>query len=72
MNEYLTHKTRAGDRWDLLAMEYYGNAFATEFLLDANPGLAALAILPAGLALKVPLVDAADINPQQEGVVPWR
>jgi phage tail protein X len=72
MDEYLTHKTKDGDRWDLLAFEYYGNAFATELLLDANPGCATLTILPSGLALKVPLVDAVVVNPPQEGITPWR
>jgi len=70
--EYLTHKTKDGDRWDLLAYEYYGNAFAIGFLLDANPRCASLTQLPSGLALKVPLIDADTINPPQSGGVPWR
>jgi len=38
-SEYLTHNTKNGDRWDLLAFDYYGTAFATEILLEANPAL---------------------------------
>jgi len=72
MMEYLTHKTKDGDRWDLLAYEYYGNAFATEILLDANPEYANLTSLPFALSIKIPLVDNDAINPPQTGVVPWR
>jgi len=72
MMEYLTHNTKDGDRWDLLAYEYYGNAFAIGFLLEANPDCASLPLLPSGLALKVLLIDAEVINPQESVGVPWR
>jgi phage tail protein X len=69
---YLTHKTKDGDRWDLLAFEYYGNAFAIELLLETNLGLANMAILPSGLTLRVPLVNEDALNPEVAGVVAWR
>ena len=72
MTDYLTHRTKDGDRWDLLAQEYYGVAFAIEPLLEANPVHARLTILPAGLTLKVPLLRTQDVNPEPEGDVPWR
>ena len=72
MTEYLLHRTKEGDRWDLLAQEYYGNAFAIEPLLDANPLQASLNILPSGLTLKVPILEAKDVNPEPERAVSWR
>ena len=72
MSGFLTHRTKAGDRWDLLAHEYYGDAFAVDVLLEANPGHAGLAALPSGLALRVPLVEARDVKPEQRGATPWR
>jgi phage tail protein X len=71
-NEYLTHKTKDGDRWDLLAAEYYGDAFAIEVLLLANPDHASLAVLPSNLTLRIPLVFQDEIKPEPEGVTPWR
>jgi phage tail protein X len=71
-SEYLTHITKDGDRWDLLAHEYYGTAFATEVLLEANPAHAALAVLPSGLSLVVPILSPEDLRPEEEGPVPWR
>ena len=72
VTEYLLRRTMDGDRWDLLAQEYYGNAFAIEPLLEANPVNASLTILPAGLTLKIPLLRTQDIKPEPEGDVPWR
>ena len=69
---HLTHMTKDGDRWDLLAKEYYGNAFLIEALLEANPAHAGLAVLPPGLALKVPLVGQEAVEPAQERATPWR
>lgn len=70
--EYLTHITKNGDRWDLLAYKYYGKAFAVEFLLDANPAHAKQTILPSGIKLIIPVLSQEQLNPEQESVVAWR
>jgi len=75
--ETLTHVTRDGDRWDLLAADYYGSAFALGLLLEANPAHATLPTLPAGLRLAVPVVEpetaAEQSGSEAKGrLVPWR
>jgi phage tail protein X len=63
MDEYLTHATVTGDRWDLLAQRYYGDGTAYGFLLQANPDVAFTPLLPAGITLRIPILDAATLNP---------
>lgn len=72
MEEYLTHQTLDGDRWDLLAYHYYGDATNMGPLLQANPDWASLNTLPAGLNLRVPILAEADVTTQLiSGSVPW-
>lgn len=63
MPEYLTHQTVAGDRWDLLALRYYRDGSAYGFLLQANPSVPFTPLLPAGIALKIPILDEATLSP---------
>jgi len=63
MAEFLTHQTVAGDRWDVLALRYYGDATAQGFLLQANPGVPFTPLLPAGITLQVPILDESTLNP---------
>jgi phage tail protein X len=65
MASYLEHRTRTGDRLDLLAWTYYGNPYEWPRIMEANP-TAALAglrqpVLAAGLVLKIPLVAQDDL-----------
>lgn len=72
--EYLEHLTLEGDRWDLLAYQYYGDALQTVPLLRANPEQLHLLILPAGLTLQIPILEVAAIapaTPAEEGGLPW-
>ena len=72
MSEYLTHQTLEGDRWDLLAYRYYGNATSMALLLRANTAVASLSILPGGLTLKIPILEAADVTANViSGSLPW-
>lgn len=69
--EFITHTTREGDRWDLLAWTYYGDATWVSLLTKANPGVSLAPILPVGLSLKVPIVDAPEAA-STPGLPPWR
>lgn len=76
MDEYLTHTTLAGDRWDLLAHRYYGDGSAYGFVLQANPDVPFTPLLPAGVPLKIPILDAAVLAPvpavpSDSEVYPW-
>lgn len=67
-----TYDTREGDTVDGIAWRQYGTVNSTilRAVLDANPGLAdAGAILPAGLAVSLPiLVTTAE---ESQGVSLW-
>jgi len=68
--DYLTHISRDGERWDLLAFTYYGDANRFEPIMRANPDQIALTVLPGGLSLKVPILDEP-ATPPDAGMPPW-
>jgi len=72
MREWLTHTTKANDRWDLLAQEYYGDPLFLGPLLEANPKHARKTTLEAGLKLKAPIIDQTEVTPAKPEVVAWR
>lgn len=72
MVEYLTHKTKDNDRWDLLALRYYGDPLFLGPLLEANPRHAPKTLLEAGLRLLVPILDQTEVTPVKPEVVAWR
>jgi phage tail protein X len=57
MSGYREHITADGDRWDLLAWTYYGDATAYEQIIVANPEVPIIPILPAGVRLLIPVLD---------------
>ena len=65
---FLTHQTKQGDRWDLLANKYYGDVCKMNLLLRANPQLSFLEVLPAGVAVFVPVIKK---EPAQTDLPPW-
>jgi len=72
VTEYLTHKTKENDRWDLLALRYYGDPLFLEPLLEANPKHAPKTLLEAGLSLLVPILEQTEVTPVKHEVVAWR
>lgn len=66
---FLLHTTREGERWDLIAWQYYRDVGQVPALLAANPQAAQAAMLPSGLVLRVPLIARADVA---TAVPPWR
>lgn len=68
---YIEHITTEGDRWDLIAHRYYGDASRLTPLAEANEHLRLLPVLPSGLLLRVPILDDdADLLPDE--VPPWK
>ena len=47
----LQYTTREGDRWDLIAHKYYGNALLLDGLIAANPHLPIAEAFGAGLTV---------------------
>ena len=74
--DHFEHKTIDGDRWDLLAYRYYGDAGKQSILLEANRGLflepliVPPMILSAGLTLIIPVIDEDDVD--DSDLPPWK
>lgn len=68
--EYIEHITNAGDRWDTIAYRYYGDATLLSPLAEANEHLQLVPILPAGLPVRVPLIDDTEALDAQD-LPPW-
>jgi phage tail protein X len=67
---FLEHRTRDGERWDWLAWIYYGDAHDYGRIVRANPGVPVVPVLPGGILLLIPIVDAAPVA--VGGLPPWK
>ncbi|OQS39769.1 hypothetical protein B0T40_03270 [Chromobacterium haemolyticum] len=70
--EYLEHITSAGERWDTLAWEYYGDAAQMSPIIEANPQLRILPALSAGLVVRIPVLEDDDLALAEEDLPPWK
>jgi len=72
---YIEYLTKDGDRWDALAFFYYRDVTRQSVLIKANcaafDSFAVPAMLPAGLILRVPLIEA-DNAVSDEHLPPWK
>lgn len=62
--QQIEHTTQDGDRWDLIAYKYYGDAAQSGPIQAANLHVPLNPVLPAGITLRIPVLDTAqfDIN----------
>lgn len=67
--DYINYQTQDGDRWDLVAWKMYGDPYAYEGILRANPTVAAEPELVGGTTLKIPILVLDQIVPD---FAPWR
>ena len=68
MATYVEYTALEGDRWDLIAYRMYGDAYAYEPIIAANPTVPIRPRIAAGTRLLIPLrepelVDEADVPP---------
>lgn len=68
---YLQHTTGAGQRWDTIAFQYYGDALAYERIVAANPQIPIVPALPAGIVLLIPIIEAPEVI-TGEDLPPWK
>lgn len=71
MTDYLTHITKEGERFDLLAYRYYGNPYRYQEIVEAN--IAAIGVPPildSGLKLVIPILPTAETTPAN--LPPWK
>ena len=69
--EYWEYVTVEGDRWDLIAYNFYGDPFAYEGIITANPEVPIIPILQSGLKLKIPVIETTDTISAEE-LPPWK
>lgn len=74
--EYFEHTTSAGERWDLIAYDYYGDATLIKPILMANPQLLSDEQRPVplvfekGVKLRVPVLPVEEVSAAQ--LPPWK
>lgn len=54
--QYLLHITKADERWDLLAWQYYGDPTDYNPIIMANPGVTIESVFEAGMSIAVPIL----------------
>lgn len=70
MQEFYEYTTKANDRWDLIAYEYYSNATLYEPIITANPNIPITPTLPAGIKLRIPVLEQQ--NTIEFQLPPWK
>lgn len=71
MADYVPYTTQQRDRWDLIAWRHYGDPYAFEAIIAANPTVPIAAVLPAGIRLAIPL-RAQQPMQQAQLLPPWK
>lgn len=67
---YITHITRDGDRYDLLADRYYGDVARMPDIIEANPHAPIAGVLPSGITLAIPVIEVAADTAEE--LPPWK
>jgi len=68
-DKYYEYITKEGDRWDLIAYQFYGNAMMYEPIVVANPEVPIVPIFPSGIKLRIP---AIEVKNEIEELPPWK
>lgn len=55
-SQFILHVTSAGERWDLLAWQYYGDASLYGPIIMANPQTPIEPVFEAGLKIAIPIL----------------
>jgi len=69
-SQSLTHVTSAGERWDLLAWNYYGDPTLYGCLVMANPNIPIEPVFEAGLTIMIPVLDKSNVS--TISLPPWK
>ena len=68
--QFITHVTSAGERWDLLAWRYYGDATLYSPIIMANPQIPVEPAFDAGLLIGIPILRVSEV--QTNDLPPWK
>lgn len=73
MADYVRHIATEGERWDHIALKYYGNPLTVGPIIMANPVIPITARIPAGTEVLIPVLEAADpAAAVASDLPPWR
>jgi phage tail protein X len=67
---FIVHVTTAGERWDLIAWQYYGDATDYSPIIMANPNVAIAPQFDAGVTIAVPILEQSDVITTD--LPPWK
>ena len=68
--QYIEHITLAGERWDLVAWQYYGDPTAYSSLVISNPTVPVEPVFEAGLHLIIPILHKGAV--MTTDLPPWK
>lgn len=68
--QFITHVTRAGERWDLLAWRYYGDPALYSPIIMANPAIPIEPVFEAGRVIAIPILQKGRAAPSD--LPPWK
>jgi phage tail protein X len=67
---YILHITIAGERWDTLAWNYYGDPTNYSGIVMANPGIPIEPAFEPGLLVQIPIISQSQAAPAN--LPPWK
>jgi phage tail protein X len=70
MAQSVEYTTQDGDRWDLIAQKYYGDATLFGPIQTANLHVPLIPILPGGITLRIPVLETAQFDSNL--LPPWK
>lgn len=68
MPDYIEYTTRQGDTFDIIALLLYNDEFKASLIMQANPGHIGTVVFPAGVTLRVPLIEQESLAT----LPPWK
>ncbi|UAY56268.1 tail protein X [Arachidicoccus terrestris] len=72
MSNEIQITTQGGERWDNIAVSAYGDPAKMNAILAANPGVPPYDILPEGIVINIPIIEAAEVKTNAEQLPPWK
>ena len=60
---------KEGDRWDTIAYKFYGDPYAYEIIIRANPEFLCKPYPPPGAKLRIPIIEE---EPEEVIKAPWQ
>ncbi len=68
--QFILHITTAGERWDLLAWQYYGDPTDYSPIIMANPNVPIEPVFDAGISIAVPILQQSAVATAD--LPPWK